>query len=573
MTRAFRYDPDFNGPPQPRGWYALTIYLVLAVLILLIGRLAIAGQSAVADLRDAHRDGLPFAAVWNIGGATGVGYDFAWHVRQLRDGHRFVPSIQCPHVDPGIYPVADNVPTVADRVGRYQAEWAYLSSVQAPLILRHNNIAAVFAGTKYRLPKVPESIPNSPLAWSYKPALEDEKIADNLGPASVWGSDGAALGKTLWFREMQQRHPSPAWVMLADNHEAMRDDIFRYLDPLPKPKAQPWYPFKWKSQDQLRAMSVRVADLALQQPEPWQAFPEWCQRDAVHYRAWFGGLNSTLSPGWQGFYTGAYSAGPLGPQPPEIFAQTGPSPESEPFDAVGPSVYPAQYMPDKFTDPALIDRVRSCVPVWEYQRAKNPRAFREVFLTLSGDVALRGKRYGVHEQMSPERWGAFCEWVLWQSRSPGVPVLLHYWSYSQEWPTDLFFCGYDYKTRTINKDLRGELVEPSMGLLTEADYIAPIWQACDRICESDVLREFWQHGTTLANQLPCSVNAPLKTTVWATAAAIGPRVLIYAWTPCRAVGEVSVTVNGRAWKIDFGADVVSGYWLIQSEPSITKLEN
>ncbi len=152
------------------------------------------------------------------------------------------------------------------------------------------------------------------------------------------------------------------------------------------------------------------------------------------------------------------------------------------------------------------------------------------------------------------------EWLLWIVRATngGVPIALDHWIGSATTPTQKFFAPAD------------ATIFPGAGDLTHNDYVQPLMRAADHVCEDEVLRKFWKTGTTLKPLLlPCSANTATQVKVWSIPiqSADGKSVLIPAWTPCKDLGDVTISIGSKSWVINFGSKP-SGYWLIETPEPI-----
>jgi hypothetical protein len=184
-----------------------------------------------------HKEGLPAAASWNTGGFT-----FQWHVDQVRSGHRLIPSFKMPSFDE-LQTNPAKVVLYKDGLAKtYAPEWAYLKANNLPLCLRADNLAVSLTSPRYRLPKVLESIPNSPLLWSMKDGvLEDEAVVDSFGDPKFWANEGTVSGNGPFVSTIQQLLPAPAWGWMVENHESAIENISKYIVQVKTPKGQPYW--------------------------------------------------------------------------------------------------------------------------------------------------------------------------------------------------------------------------------------------------------------------------------------------------------------------------------------------
>ncbi|HTI49302.1 MAG TPA: hypothetical protein VL475_00070, partial [Planctomycetaceae bacterium] len=204
-----------------------------------------------------------------------------------------------------------------------------------------------------------------------------------------------------------------------------------------------------------------------------------------------------------------------------------------------------------------------------------------------------------HLPITPARWGGFCEWLLWAMQSPNhrACVLRHYEGAATQPGGKMFLIDTARlkgealaKAKARNAEAPAQLAAVGAGDLlhiTYGDYVEAEAGACDRICSTELLREFWLHGAPIVTGdriptdiqqralrwpvypregtpdnrgrlLACSVNDPSSqwkyitdkqsytgtVKVWACATKHADgRILIYAWTACE-LGAVEVAVPG-----------------------------
>lgn len=553
---------------------------------LLLASLSECRGDNLSDLRDLHKLGLPCASEWNCEPEK---FPLEWHVRKVQDGHMVLPSWKLPY---SFIPVV-KPPVVPD------ATYKFLRDTNVPVCLRALNINMEFAGANIpgalpvwrKLPLVPESIPNSPCTWAYMPALKDRPFADRFGPVELWSADGVAWAFHPSVKTLQTQVPTPAWVSFVENNEGCEDqgDEERKGGPywFRQPARNPlgYNVLKFNTPDAMRALSVRMADRVAQigyASDPYMLQGELWGRRRDQRKALYDGFAGGSAPGWRNIYTAAYASGQSDAlvARPMIWPQHGYSPIAVSTDAPGPFIYIAGTSPLRdFTDIKHCE-IWNMIPAMEWLRQNNPHSYLEIYLQLSDAAVWFGKAVDRHEVITPERYEAWVQWLLWSTRIPGVPVVLRHWCDSKTSPTQPFFSDDD----------KASLVQygaPELVNLTVEDYVAPIWNACDRICEKP-LREFWlkgkpilnpvgQHPSVELNQaggwaqypdkgtpdnrwrlLDCSENTPrdkwftmkagrwqqnldARINVWAGAMELDGTVLVYACTS-KVIQKATVTV-------------------------------
>jgi hypothetical protein len=157
---------------------------------------------------------------------------------------------------------------------------------------------------------------------------------------------------------------------------------------------------------------------------------------------------------------------------------------------------------------------------WEWNEARNPNAYRIIFINLDGEAALKGAQQGKHQVISPEIWGAMVAWLAWTNRANGVPLMLNQWTRNAVKPTDLFF-------NTTQQGVLAGLGRSDLATATQADYHIAAAKALNPILDSPVIRKFWEEGTPLpASPMPNSVNT------WTSETRLkNGDSLLYWWTP------------------------------------------
>jgi hypothetical protein len=259
--------------------------LLLAAVVLSLQQVEVFAQSPnhLQDLRDWQTLGLPMAAEWNTHGFT-----LQYHVDQVRQGHRFLPSVLVPASSTR----ANAAPFVAASLKLDDNGWAYLRSNNLPICLRTQNIANAFTEPLYRLPKIASSIPNSALVWfkTATGALEDAKLTDIFGPTSIWASEGDLLAKSALLQKLQENHPSPAFLVFLENNEGATEKLVRYATVDTKVRNAYGLPtLRWLPAEKLPGLSLRMSErvAALRKANPNTLaddfLPEFWNRRATRY--------------------------------------------------------------------------------------------------------------------------------------------------------------------------------------------------------------------------------------------------------------------------------------------------
>jgi hypothetical protein len=549
------------------------------------------------DLRSAHALGLPYVALWPVDGFTPQ-----WHAAQLTAGKRIMPSIRLP--DPDYWQA--RAPQTLDA-----AALGTIASANVPIILRTNNIRdAIAKSPRNRSNEV--AIANTQGAvFSIKTDASGTRYADQepfcdcLAPDDFWHAEGAAWTKSPYVQRLRQLLPKPPAVMLVENNEGCAyEQPSRYLvsGGVLKP------PTGIQSVEQIRNYSDRMANWLADQPAG-SVTPEAV---TARIRA---GMQSQYAAFYDGFARGNPSAFSL---PPSAFLTAGYggmvltnlmteypwtgayAAATLRYDAMSPNWYINSPTIGDFLNCRLA-AVTNPIPAWEEAEARNPRAWRELSIQLTDGAALAGALARKHKPISPALWGGYCEFLLWamQSADHRACVLRHYESAATKPETKLFFRDVSRlkdaaleKARSQNDAATARLAQAQatdLADVTIGDYVLAEAAACDRICESATLRDFWTHGEPITTPikpptdiqqaalkwpayplagtpdnrgrlLPCDVNDPPENwryiidgqsysgtvKVWACASKHPDgRILVYAWTACD-IGQVMVGVPGIA---------------------------
>lgn len=552
-------------------------------------------MSNIDDIVNWHKYALPMAAEWNR-----TGYSLAYHVQKVQDGHHFLPSVDLPIYSADEAIVAEKQKYVDSRLVLSADQWAFLNNNRIPLCLRTNNISGAFTSLPYRLPKDLENIPSSPLVWRYKSdgTLEDSGIADYFGSVACWQHEGDVWGKCLYMKVLQDKHKTPAYIIFLENNEGPDDNLKLYAN------KGSWFP-----PETLKTLSLRIMDYIAANPAV--TFGDFSVVANNLLKEKYNTLYNAFKAGWvwkTKMYRACYKdisfAGSS--VDPKYFPQLGYSGAMNYRDAGSPSVYVTKGAYSDFTSPEHFD-IWNAIPIWQEQARRNPDAFREISHNISDDGTFRGAKDGIHELMTPARYQAYIEWMLWSIRDVGSPVIMRRWCGSTETPSTPL---YDLTQTGAILDSLGATAEQKKA--TSESYLLPIINACDKICNNVTYRMFWQRGTPVLGPgvhprvtwpygfnpskdaplpppfpmagsqdnrwryLHCDLNTPrdqwtfdpngsrIKASikVWAVGTRLDNQVLLYVWSPCKLTGQVTISVP------DFGdvkvnAPQPSGYWIVK----------
>lgn len=538
----------------------------------------------LADLFD-WQGGLPCVAEWNV-----KGFDLTWHVAQAKQ-HRFVPSIFLPQSDEA----ADDK-TFANYLGQHADALKWLDDTGCPVCLRMGNIGQVFYDQpQYRLPKTPDSIARSPLVWTKRGGvLDDQRQTDSFAPAGIWGIEGSILGRTPYVQALTDAIKVPEWVMLVENNEAGRDrPEWFFADEFAEK-------LSYKSIEASAALSVR-ATWYMPQLTPAGFIDEMAERRAAQYRAFYAGFWQEISRTWSvDSKTAAYYKPDLRyPTTTRgMVSCVGYLPELMRCDGASIDFYVALNQMHDFTSPDHL-AISNMIPAWEWARENNPGYYRELSLALGDQAALQGSVEGRHLPISPELYGAYIHWLLWTIRDCKTPVMLRHWCASNARPDDLFFPAWSDGMRD------------RLGRSKRGDYIKPIMQAVDFVCDNPTLRKFFRDGNPVVVQGPlptdsllkaagrapypvgednrrrhlvCNVNGPESewkwnagrqrfdgtVRVWPVATKLDSEYLLFAWTPCAGGIDCMVTIPDVG-DVSIKTPDAFGYWLVSPTMAAKKL--
>lgn len=509
------------------------------------------GADPQEDLRLLHERGLPFASAW-MQMNTAEGFHTDWHCQQART-RRFLASVK-------------------------------MRGVEDPLV-REPWLAALRAHGDARLPI---SLIGDNWAFPIIARYRAQKVQTISGDSGF--CDPLATDPTPWRDWAAQRYrspvaqtlfgllPAPAWIEDADNNETGVWNWFlkEALVSVTETNKSKWKggvpPYRWIGPDATRRISLRLDALIEAHGgysgDPYALWPRFAELYHEKYAAYAEGVRGACPAGWQNRYTAGYStASESGyPQPDWVYAAIGPGlHQVSSYDASGVSRYFDRETLDLLSENWMNLPTRQH-DAWEWVRGRNPRAYREVWVGGNLFGMLAGARAGKYSVISPSRFGAWCEFLLWQSRaqSGGVPVNLRYWD-NWNTPRGKRMFGDPHEVAAANEtaaQTRDRLTrigwanlawsdlerfgESDLKTATIEDYVLAAIDAADRIGADETLRAFWQRGTTLPVIHKAGTVAPY------VVVQLGEKYLVYVWTPKQLgtvtlrtpVGDVPVSFDG-----------------------------
>lgn len=543
-------------------------------------------MSHIDDIRN-WRTGLPIASHWNTGTHTPD-----WHVAQIKAGARMVPTIKLEILTQlsrdkvtGAYLGA--VPKMSDE------SRLYMQQNRLPICLRTDNIGSIAV----QWPRPAKSIENLPLSavpWGILPdgTIDDKGVPDYFAEPSLWRQFGALWGSCKYVRDVQAMFPDVPFWILADNNE-INQTVANYLsdvlDASGKSIIDQYGNSLKKYRDGMEALSIRFAEYTKSHPVE-EFIREFYFRKVSLYESLLSAFDDGLSA-WKGkmlteCYSGIQSNGTGG----DISWTPWYSHCRAMFDGGGP---PAYVKIDSglwnHTSPEWF-RFANIIPAFEQAErlSRNMNEFREVFVTITPNAAIKAKIAGIHEAITPVLHGASVEWLLWSLKGYRVPFMVRYWTSNGDKPTDIILDSY-----------------------TKQDYFDACVKTVNRICENPTLREFWLNGfpvitgkhpsseiRTSLNSVPpayprpgeadnrwrlldVDLNTPrsdwvlaptgngrggynqkLSIKVWATAIEMGGRYLVFMWTPCALTGSCTFSIP-NVGSFTVPVPQPSGYYIVE----------
>lgn len=489
----------------------------------------------IEDIKN-WKTGLPITSVWNTGG-----FDLSWHVGNVKDGNRLIPSIKLPST------LKLEVEKLLLSLDANAEFLKYISDNNLPLILRDSGQIAQRMTERDR-----GQLPESAVQWRIKPdgTLDSTPVADPFGPVSLWFQEGETIANSAWMKKLQELCPNPLWVGYWDNNEIGYANPKMYVNPKTK---------TWKTYDELTGVSLRLRDYVYNEDKtlkvdsnPYIFWPEFYSRRKEHFQAFYSGITSNLTS-WSGkqLIPVAYSAGAaFDSLPSEIIDQIGYAPEAVCYDGTGPSYYPGAYLPKDLMNEENVIKAKNNMAAWDQNKAKNPNAFRTVFLSMVQKAAIAPAYENGQEVSSPKIFQAYSEWVAWLVRKPGEPVLLQHWIGNATKPSDLFFD----EERQMDLEALGRV---DLASVTHGEYAQAVIEASDRI-SSEIIRDFWLKGESIPQE---SVSEDYRLVL----TKLGDKALVYAWSSKALTGKITVTVPGFG-DFEINAPSMGGKYILIAPP-------
>lgn len=520
------------------------------------------------DMKNVHQRGLPFASMWAQYPADDY-FSTDWHLA-LAKKQRFMPTFKLLGFDEAAL-TSQWEPAIRDYgatglpIGLVGDNWAFF-------VMANDKTAKVQIATG------------------------DGPYCDPYGSTLPWSNWSTKRFTSRRAKQLQSLIPSPAWIEDADNNEAgmwnwfMKEegsaptvartttDKTKFIDGAP--------PFRWTSPDNVRKQNIRLDEWIVAHggygADPYLAWPDFTKAYVEKYKAYNDAAVAASPPGWSNRYSAGYStwAAGLPVQPKFVFDAIGTGlHEVQAYDATGPSPYLNQTTSNVRAIGGLALRPTQ-QKVWEDARARNPRAYREIWVSFNLFGLLYGARAGTYEVLTPERVSGWCEYLLWLSRASngGVAVNLRYWDNYNTKRSELMFRDpneqpvpnetdaqkKDRLTRigwaTVAYADLDRFGYPELKTSTIEDYLMASIKPVDKICDNPTLRDFWMRGTTM----PVTIKDMDK--FGYVLVKLDARYMIYAWTPMKLTSEVAATPIGPVTIPFNGATSV---YLIGTPPTST----
>lgn len=496
------------------------------------------------DTRGWPTNKLPVGAVWALG------HNFQWNVQQVRDnGHRLLPTAKIP-----VKETLNGVNQV-NGLNQWAAEFLYLSDNNLPLVLRHES------QWSQEMTRDRGTYPGATaVQWRLllDGTLDSEPQCDCFADPAMWSAMGTTYASSAYVAKLQQLCPNPAWLGLWDNNEGYYPEVNTYsLPPVALKRA-------WKSRDVMAGISLSMrdrVDVIGYATDAYDFWPEFYQLRRAQYASLFSAFRAGAWPTIP-HLTNAYSAGAtIEPTSTggnwgvkqSIIDQIGYAPEAACYDGAGVSCYPGPNMMTNLLGPQAPAVIAKNRLAWEWNAAQNPKAFRTVFVSMSGKAALAPALAAQHEIVTPDLFKSWCEWLSWLSRpTNGGPVLLQHWIGSSTTPTTPFFDA----ARQAELDTLGR---PDLKPLTHGEYSIAVAKVADSICRTDI-RDYWREGVSV---LATASHADVRV----VAVKRGTTYLAYVWTPRALQGQMTLVVDGFP-PVSVDMPSTSGdYWKLSPPPA------
>lgn len=582
------------------------LFAVAAVLVFNTSVRAQSAASAIADLKAWKSAALPCVAVWAVDG-----HNPTWQVNQIKAGHRLLPSVRLPLIDDNAQN-ANNATLVKRAIETFQTDLSWIGTNGLPICLRTNNICDTFTRpARQRVPQLIQNLPKSPLIWwtQANATFEDAPVCDSLAPVSLWQNEGKLWTQTLYVQKLQTLIKSPPFIVWVENNEGTYDRQDDYCTKTDDGDAV------LKTQKEIAALSIRMADKVRQEGAdytPTDLKSDVMARRKDHYAALYDAFDNNLTAGWRDrTFTAGYGGmvrsipGMAGSG---LYAKWGYTGSFNCYDAMSPSVYIQNKTLVDFTSPEHTELL-NYIPAWEWTEARNPKAYREISLSINGSGVITGAVNKRHQVMTPALYEGWVQWLAWSLHEPGRSLLLRLYYSAATMPSDPFFKSAELKT--LDK-----LGAKTLKNLRMEDYEKPVMSAVDRICADATLRGFWGHGKAVVSPgklpissritklkqapfpiddapdnrrryLACDANSDDDEIwylmdaknytgtykIWAVATEWNGQFLVYVWTPCKLSTTITLQVPGYG-ALKVAAPTSAGgwdYWLLKSGTKPQKL--
>lgn len=513
-----------------------------------------AGETAATlDLRNFLSQGLLAGSMWSVEGYT------TWQTeRILKNEDRIIPTIHLKSRDWMDKPKSllslteetsidpdTNLPKPLPVVWKFML--ADVAAYKLPLIVRVDNLNSWINEADYDdgTPDVP-TVRDSPrkLILGDLGVASFKNQADWLAGTSLWTAEATRWGGHAVSQKLCEILPDPAYVIHLENNEGPRTTPYGGLK---KPQADKvWSPLEEIAKTDLRLKEYVEANGT---PAFDAVLPVFYSNVVAQYQAYYTALRAQYpTAAWRDFRTSAYKSDGPGLDKPNP-AGTSPLGEDDRVDASSSEYYVRALTAD-LTSLDQQTRLDLKLQRRDYRRARNPRAFTSISVSVLPKTAYQSAKAGIHGIIDPAMFGQWMSWLCWHAHDGG-PVQLVWWDNSAVKPTDLFF-GDPVFQGELDALGRGDLKG-----VTCADYPLAMLAAIKRIMEDETLRRHWLDGTNLHFVPPGPV---VKS--WYVGNQLGSDILIYVWSPVTDPPAVTLTVD---YESDGTPETVTvpgvGYWL------------
>lgn len=369
--------------------------------------------------------------------------------------------------------------------------------------LRLDNMSLNFSAKAYRLPFTEENRLKSPLVWTLtggvlgeapddSPAagddvsVDDQKVADTLGPTVNWYNDGRLCGGSLFVQTMLTKFPNLEEIEIDDNNEAANDGIQRYL--LPKSTTI-------RSYDELTGLSLRFRDwITIKRAtnpsvNANDIAAEWFALRRGLYLAWIQGFASALPERLRNVRLvqyGGIDSTAVGELKSGLDRNVGYASQS-----YGDAGSPAFYLDAKDPMNSLagndgIVKMLNLIPGYECLERRNPTAMRDASIYIGPSAIMAGPPKG-YRVISPELYDGYCTLLLWMLKGVGTPVSLRWYSKGGQPNTPMFDAAAQAALDALPD---GSAIRDK----TLGDYYKAAAEAAKRINDNPVFSEFYRRG-------------------------------------------------------------------------------